>query len=105
MFDNNATFALLMSSTDMGKSFSRPVDITAQVKNSSWGFWTSTFKGIQPVNSSLAVSLRTDCPSRPEHMVHSPCPFAPIALTGQNENAPPLQFQRAFFAFIGSLMF
>ena len=47
MFDNNATFALLTSSTDMGDTFSAPVDVTAQVKKPSWGFWAPTLKGIQ----------------------------------------------------------
>ena len=50
MFDNNATFALLTASTDLGETFSSPVDISAQVKRPSWGFWAPTLKGIQLVH-------------------------------------------------------
>jgi sialidase-1 len=76
MFDNNATFALLTSSTDMGDTFSAPVDVTAQVKKPSWGFWAPTLKGIQlehhPEHAGRLVVSADFVPYQPGH---NPSPY------------------------------
>ena len=72
MFDNNATFALLTASTDLGETFSSPVDISAQVKRPSWGFWAPTLKGIQlvhhPEHAGRLVVSADFVPYQPGHV-------------------------------------